>query len=185
MGNQFGIDRDGFRVFVLCAAPRRDILLGKNLAFLPAAFVLSAALLVVVQVLCPMRVDHALSMAPQFVSMFLLFCCLANLFSIYAPLYIAAGTLKPANPKLSTILLQLAMFLVLFPLCQGATMLPLGAEALLNALGYQSPVPVCLLLALAECAAVVLFYRATLGWLGGQLQSRERTILETVTNRAA
>ena len=30
MSNQFGADRDGFRVFVLCAAPRRDILLGRT-----------------------------------------------------------------------------------------------------------------------------------------------------------
>ena len=37
MGNQFGFDRDGFRVFVLCAGARRDILLGKNLAFAPVA----------------------------------------------------------------------------------------------------------------------------------------------------
>ena len=37
MSNQFGFDRDGFRVFVLCAAPRRDILLGKNLSFAPLA----------------------------------------------------------------------------------------------------------------------------------------------------
>ena len=41
MGNQFGLDRDGFRCFVLCPAPRSQILLGKNLAFLPAAVVLS------------------------------------------------------------------------------------------------------------------------------------------------
>ena len=33
MANQFGFDRDGFRVFVLSAAPGRDILLGKNLGF--------------------------------------------------------------------------------------------------------------------------------------------------------
>ena len=35
MANQFGFDRDGFRVFVLSAARRRDILLGKNLSFAP------------------------------------------------------------------------------------------------------------------------------------------------------
>ena len=33
MANQFGFDRDGFRVFVLSAARRRDILMGKNLSF--------------------------------------------------------------------------------------------------------------------------------------------------------
>ena len=37
VGNQFGFDRGGFRVFVLCPAPRRDILLGKNLAVAPIA----------------------------------------------------------------------------------------------------------------------------------------------------
>ena len=66
MGNQFGFDRDGFRVFVLCAAPRRDILLGKNLAFAPLALGIAAILLTVVQVVCPMRLDHFLAMFPQY-----------------------------------------------------------------------------------------------------------------------
>ncbi len=183
MGNQFGIDRDGFRVFVLSAAPRRDILLGKNLTYAPVAAVLSGIMMAVVQILTPLRLDHALGMVPQFVSMFLLFCLLANLFSIYSPVFIAAGTLKPANPKLTTVLLQLAMFLVFFPLCQGITLIPLGTELVLNALGWGSRIPVCLLLTLAECAAIVFFYRASLGWLGGELQAREQRILETVTNR--
>ena len=43
--------------------------------------------------------------------------------------------------------------------------------------------PVCLLLSLAECAAVVLLYRLSLDWLGDLLQAREQRILETVTNR--
>jgi len=184
MANQFGVDRDGFRVFVLCSAPRRAILLGKNLAYLPAALGISALLLAGVQFLCPMRFDQILSMAPQFVSMYLLFCMLANLFSIYAPVYNTAGTLKPANPKLTTVLLQLVMFMVLFPLSQGLTLIPFGAEAALHALGRAEGVPVGLLLALAECAAVVVLYRASLGWLGAGLQAREQEILETVTNRA-
>ena len=65
MGNQFGIDRDGFRVFVLCAVPRRQILLGKNLAFAPVALVISAILVIGVQIVCPMRLDHALGMIPS------------------------------------------------------------------------------------------------------------------------
>jgi ABC-2 type transport system permease protein len=185
MGNQFGIDRDGFRVFVLCAAPRRDILLGKNLSFAPVAFILSALLVVAIEFISPMRPDHALSMVPQFVSMFLLFCQMANLFSIYAPVFIAAGSLKPANPKTSTILLQLLMFMILFPICQGITLIPLGTEAVLNAYGLAEGVPVCLLLSLAECVAVLLFYHFSLGWLGSCLQSREQKILETVTNRGS
>jgi ABC-2 type transport system permease protein len=184
MGNQFGMDRDGFRVFVLCAAPRREILLGKNLAFAPPAVILSTIMLVAIQILSPMRVDHAVAMIPQFVSMFLLFSAMANLFSICAPVFIAAGTLKPANPKFSTVMLQLVMFLFLFPICQGVTMIPLGAEAAMRAFGWSESLPICLLLTLAECAVVILFYHLSLGWLGALLQSREQKILETVTNRA-
>src|SRR5258707_1188718 len=70
MANQFGFDRDGFRVFVLCAASRRDILLGKNLSFAPLALGLSALLVILVQVFCPLRLEHFLSMFPQLISMF-------------------------------------------------------------------------------------------------------------------
>jgi ABC-2 type transport system permease protein len=183
MGNQFGSDRDGFRVFVLCAAPRRDILLGKNLSYIPAAFVLSAVLVIGVQVLCPMRIDHALAMIPQFVSMYLLFCVMANLFSIAAPVFMAAGTLKPANPKMSTILLQLLMFMVLFPICMGLTLIPLGIEAILRAYHLGDGLPIGLLLSLVLSAVVILFYYFSVGWMGSWLQSREQKILETVTNR--
>jgi ABC-2 type transport system permease protein len=185
MGNQFGTDRDGFRVFVLCAAPRRDILLGKNLSFVPVAVIISAILVGAVLVICPMRIDHALSMIPQFVSMFLLFCPMANLFSIFAPVFINAGTLKAAHPKMSTILLQLLMFMILFPLCQGLTLIPLGIEAALHAYGVAEGLPVSLLLSLIECAAILVFYYYSLGWLGSCLQAREQKILETVTNRGS
>ncbi len=185
MGNQFGFDRDGFRVFVLCAAPRRDILLGKNLAFAPVALGMAAIVLAIVQVVCPMRLDHFLAMIPQYVSMFLLFCILTNLLSIYAPIYIAAGSLKPSNPKLSTVLLQLVMVLILFPLTQALTLLPLGVEAVLRLQGWMASAPVCLLLSLAECAAVVIVYRLSLDWQGGLFQEREQSILETVTRRAS
>lgn len=183
MGNQFGVDRDGFRVFVLSSASRRDILLGKNIAHAPVALVLSILMVAILQILCPMRIDHALALVPQFLSMYLPFCILANLYSIYAPVYMAVGSLKPASPKMSTVLLQLALFLVLFPLGQGLTLLPLGAEAALNALGWARGWPVCLLLSLVESVAIVLLYFASLEWLGRQLQSREQRILETVTNR--
>ncbi len=184
MGNQFGFDRDGFRVFVLCAAPRRDILFGKNLAFAPLVLGIAAILLPIVQMVCPMRLDHFLSMVPQYLSMYLLFCIFANFVSIYAPVYMAAGSLKAASPKFTTILLQLVMFMLIFPLTQSATLLPVGIEAGLGLLGWAQGVPICLLLSLAECVALLLIYRLALDWQGGLLQGREQKILESVTNRA-
>jgi hypothetical protein len=183
MSNQFGFDRDGFRVFVLCAAPRRDILLGKNLSIAPLALVMAAILLTIIEVLRPLRIEHFLAMAPQFVSMFLSFCLLMNIISIYAAVPVAAGSLRPAKPKLAAVLLQMLMFTFFFPLSQLPTLLPLGIETALEWQGWTAGLPVCLLLTLAECAAVVMLYRFALDWQGGLLQAHEQKILEIVTNK--
>lgn len=183
MSNQFGFDRGGFRIFVLSAASRRDILLGKNLAFAPFVAGMALVLLVAVQVFVPMRVDHFLAMFPQFVSMFLLFCLLTNLLSIYAPIYIAAGALRHSKPKMSVVLSQLLTFVILFPLTQVLTLLPLGIEVLIKSQGWIAQVPVYLILSLLQCALVVLIYRLLLSWQGGLFQSREQQIVEIVTNR--
>jgi hypothetical protein len=141
-------------------------------------------LLVIVQIVAPMRLDHFVAMFPQYLSMYLVFCVFANLLSIYAPLYIAAGSLKASNPKLKTVLLQLLMFMVLLPLTMAATLLPLGTEMLLRVLDWAAGVPICLVLSLLECAVIFFLYRLSLGWQGSLLQAREQRILETVTNRA-
>ena len=185
MSNQFGFDRDGFRTFVLCAAPRRDILLGKNLAFAPLVMTIAAILLVVIQVVHPMRLDHFLAMFPQYVSMYLVFCMLTNLLSIYAPVHVPAGSLRPSNPDIKTVLLQLATTMVLFPLAESLTLLPLGTELLMGLLGWDSGVPICLILTLLECGVIVGIYRLSLSWQGRLLQDREQEILEKVTRRAA
>jgi hypothetical protein len=184
MANQFGFDRDGFRVYVLCSAPRRDILLGKNLAFLPLAIGMAGVLVLIIQVLRPLRWDHFVAMVPQFVAMYLTFCLLVNVLSIMAPMYIAAGSMKPSSPGFLAILLQVALVLVFFPLTQVPTLLPLGVEALLEWQGWTFGLPVYLLLSLAQCAVVVFVYRAVLAWQGDLLRSREQKILETVTTRA-
>jgi ABC-2 type transport system permease protein len=185
MGNQFGFDRDGFRVYILSAMRRRDILLGKHLSFVPLAMGAGLVLLVVGQVVCPMRVDHWLAMIPQYLSMFLLSYLLAALLSIYAPVYIAPGSLKPANPKLTGILLQLVVVLFLFPLVQAATLIPLGAETLIHAFGHGYGIPIFLLLSLLQCAIVVLIYRLMIEGMGNALQAREPKILESVTKSGA
>lgn len=183
MANQFGFDRAGFRVYVLCAASRRDILLGKNLAFAPTLLAIAALLLVVLQCIVPLRWDHLLAMAPQAVAMYLLFCLSMNLLSIYAPMYIAAGSLNPASPKLVPILLQLLMLMGVLPILEGATLLPLGVEALTSWLGWTGRAPVYLLLTTLQCAVVVQVYRWLIAWQGDLLRLREQRILEIVTNR--
>jgi hypothetical protein len=182
VGNQFGFDRAGFRVFVLCSARRGDILLGKNLAFAPLALGLTAVALVVLQIVSPMRTDHFLATMPQAVTMFLLYCLSANVVSILVPMPIAAGSLRPTNARMVPVLVHLAFTLTL-PLVWAPALLPLGVEAALEAAGLWAGAPVALVLSVAVCAGVVALYRVTLGWQGELLQARELSVLETVTSK--
>ena len=182
VGNQFGFDRSGFRVFVLCAAPRQDILMGKNLAAAPFVFALATGVALIVEVIYPMRIDHLLASWPQMVSMFVLFSLVANCMSILAPTPIAAGSLKPANPKLTIILLQM-LFLSLMPIFLVPLLVPLGLEFLLTETNVVVGVPIYLILSLLICCGVLALYRLCLTWQGQMLQWREQKILEVVTTK--
>jgi hypothetical protein len=182
VGNQFGFDRSGFRVFVLCAAPRREILLGKNLAVAPFALGLGVVILVLLQVICPMRLDYLLAVMAGILSMFLLFCIVANWMSIFVPTPVASGSLRPKNVK-GIALLTHFLFVLLFPMIMALTLVPLGVQVLMDNLGWSHGVPICLLLSLVECVALVYFYRAVLTWQGELLHARELKILEVVTTK--
>jgi hypothetical protein len=182
LGNQFGFDRSGFRVFVLSPIPRRDILLGKNLAFAVPMLGMGALVTIGLEVVHPVRIDHFLSAFLQSIAMYLLYCLPANLLAIFAPMQIAAGSLKPASVKLIPVLLQMA-FMLVFPLVLAPTLLPWGVEAGLVALGMDERVPVRLLLTLAEVVGVVFLYRWVVYQEGELLQAREQKILEQVTVR--
>lgn len=183
IGNQFGFDRNGFRVFVLCPARRRDILLGKNLAVAPLAFLLGAAAAIGVQVVCPMRVDRFLALAPRFMSMYLLYCLPANALSILAPMRIAAGSFKAARISGIAILWQL-LFMFLCPAVLALTLLPLGIEWAFEEMGWLHGMPLDLMLSVLECAMIVYIYGLVLRWQGEWLQAREQRILQIVTIRA-
>jgi ABC-2 type transport system permease protein len=183
VGNQFGFDRSGFRVYVLCPAQRRDILLGKNLAIAPLALALSALMTVLLQALYPLQWDHLLAVPFQWVAMFLLFCLMANWLSILAPMAIAAGSLRASNAKGLPLLLNIA-FVFLFPLAIAPTLLPLGIEFLLHGRGFLEGFPISLLLTVLELAGIVLLYRLVLTWQGNLLQRREQRILELVAAKA-
>lgn len=182
ISNQFGFDRAGFRIFVLGPAARRDILLGKNLALAPLALLLCVIAVALVQAAVPMRLQHLAATVPQFVSMYLLLCLAGNWMAIFAPIAVASGSLKPANPNLLQVLIQM-IFLLLVPLFLVPTLLPLGLEFLLETLKWIDGVPLCLVLTLVECAIIIWLYRVVLAWQGEILEWREKRILEIVTTK--
>jgi ABC-2 type transport system permease protein len=182
-GNQFGFDRNGFRVFVLCPARRSDILLGKNLALAPVALGLGAGVIALFQVVNAMRLDHFFAALIQLVSMYLLYCLCANVMSILSPMRISSGSLKPASPKFVPMMLHIVFVLLFLPLALAPTLLPLGAEFLLGLYGWGEGLPISLALSVIECAAIVYLYRALLTYEGGLLHRREQRILDTVTTK--
>ncbi|MHB8864282.1 MAG: hypothetical protein ACYC6N_17900 [Pirellulaceae bacterium] len=180
LGNAFGIDRDGFRAFVLAPVRRRDILLGKNLAAAPLTLGIGFLALVVLQLLQPMEALHFLATLIQMLIAFLLYCLVGNVVSILAPSAVSVGSLKPAKAKTTTMLIHLLMT-VLSPLVLVPATVAFGAELLVDLIDGTRAIPVYLSLSLLECAAVVWFYRRSLASQGRWLQRREQTILEVVT----
>jgi ABC-2 type transport system permease protein len=173
-GNQFGFDRNGFRVFVLSGASRRDILLGKNLALMPFALGLGMIAIILLQVAYPMRVDHWIAAAVQMISMYLVYCVINNFLSIFAPTAIAFGSLRPMRPKGMAMLIQIVFAFILMPIALGLSLIPLGIEYFFPSL------PVYLLLTLVSLATVAYFYFYVLDIQGRILHQREQDILVTV-----
>jgi len=180
MINLFGFDRHGFRAFVLWPVPRQEILLGKNMAIAPLMASLALTTLVLLQIVVPLRATHLLATLVQLVPVYLLFCLIGNGASILAPAAISAGSLKPVQPKLVTMLLQM-LCVMLSP----GTLLPaaaaLGIEMLLVS-AFDTHLPIYLVFSVLEAAVVVWLYRALLEPQGRLLQQREPLILEIVAS---
>jgi len=183
VGNQFGYDRSGFRAFVLGPAPRRDVLLGKNLSLLPFALVTMAVVVGLAQWFNPMRIDHFVALLLQLIPMYLLFCLAANLLSIVGPMALKPGSGMPAPHQgirgFYPLLFMPAVFLPL-----GLTLIPLGIEALLSAMHWFAWFPAYLVFSVVQVVVTAWLYRLVLHWEGGLLQRREQQILEIVGSRA-
>jgi hypothetical protein len=182
IGNQFGLDRDGFRVLVLSSAPRRDVLLGKNASIAPLVLTLGTFALVLLQVLYPMRVTHFLATFAELGSLFLICSLIGNFTSILAPMPVAAGSLKPVHPKWIPVMIQL-LFFFLFPFVFGIAMLPFGFEVLLQHFGLVAGIPIYFLSSLVQLAIVGWLYHLVVRWQGKLLQAREQKILSIVTSK--
>ena len=183
LGNMFGYDRSGFRAYVLSPLPRRDILLGKNLAVAPLVLGLGLIGFVVVGAVFPMRIDHYPAVLAQILAAFLVLCMMSNVLAILTPIPLAPGSLQPAKIKAGPILLQM-LVMMLLPLALLPVLAPYGLEVLLDQTDVVKGVPISLPLSLLVLAVVVLVYRWVVGLQGDWLMAREQKVLEVVTSRA-
>lgn len=182
VGNMFAFDRNSFRSLALSGAPRREILLGKNLSFLPFAFSLMALVVIVFELLYPMRPDHLIAVLIQIFPIYLLFCLAGNVLSILSPLTLKYGSGRPAQHQGLRTLLQMA-FMVVVPIPIGFTLIPLGMEALLSYAGWLDGYPIFLTLGIIQAVLVLWLYRKCLGPQGILMQQREQKILEVVSQK--
>lgn len=178
--NQFGFDRDGFRALVLLPAPRRQMLLGKNLASLPLALLVFLVFLVLLTVLIGLPASAVLSACLLFATAFLSLSALGNLTSVLVPFRIAAGSLKPTKLRATSMLLIMATQL-LFPLAMLPLLVPPTLGALCQHFGGLPAVPITLAASALLLGLSVALYAITLEPLGRLLQRREQRILQIVT----
>jgi len=181
MINLFGNDRGGFRAFVLMPVGRRDILLGKNLAIAPLAAILVIAIIVVIQIVLPMKMMHLAATLVQLVPVYLLVCLVGNLTSIFAPMAVAVGSLKPAQPKFLPIMIQ-TVAIVMTPLLLLPAVGALVIELLLDMFAEGRWFPLYLIVSVVEFPLAVILYRFLLTKQGDLLQRREARILEIVSS---
>lgn len=183
LANMFGYDRAGFRAYVLSPLPRRDILVGKNLAVSPLVLGLGLLGYVVLGAVFPMRIDHYPAVLAQILSAYLVLCMMANVLAILTPIPLAPGSLQPATIKTTPILMQM-LVMMLLPVALLPVLAPYGLEVLLDQLDVVKGVPISLPLSLIVLVVIGLVYRLVVRWQGEWLEAREQKILEVVTSRA-
>ena len=180
MYNLFGFDRAGFRQLVLLPTPRKQILLGKNLAFLPVAAGIGAIFLLLVKIIMGISFVIVLAAGLQLLAAFLLLSMVGNLISIFVPYRVAAGSLKPTKSSRKTGFL-IFLSRMFFPMIMAPIFIPPAIGLLFSKVGWLPAAPVNLFFSAAMLALLAFFYLLSLGPLGELLQRREKQILEIVT----
>ena len=178
--NQFGFDRDGFRMLVLLPSRRSHILLGKNMAFVPMAGACTAVLLLLFAVILHVPLLLLLAGILQWMGGFLLLCMLGNFISIMFPYRIGIGSLKPTKMPGTT---KLVIFVthMLFPLAMIPIFIPAVLGVLCQTQGWFPATPVTVMFSALLAGLSIILYRASLKSLGSLLQRREQTVLQVVT----
>ncbi|MFK7821603.1 MAG: hypothetical protein AB8G99_23020, partial [Planctomycetaceae bacterium] len=178
--NMFGLDRQGFRAYVLMPIPRRDVLLGKNLGVFPIGAALTIPLIVFSAVVFGMQPTHLLATLLQIPIVYFIFFTVTNYISIAAPIGIASGSMKPTTMNFKVVMMQL-LGTLLMPAAFIPAILALGTEILAVEFGTLGTWPWFLIITIVELPIALLYYRMMLNLLGRYLSEREQAILEVIS----
>jgi ABC-2 type transport system permease protein len=181
MANAFGLDRNGFRGLVLLPTGRDQILLAKNLAFLPFVGGVGMALLVLAKFLLRISSEAFITGLAEIVTAFILFSLMCNVISILAPYRTAAGTLQAKKPK-PVVFLAVGITMLGMPVILWPVFVPPILQLLCTFVsGVPRWLPVNVLASLVLLCGVAWLYWLLLPAQGRLLQRREQRILVEVT----
>jgi ABC-2 type transport system permease protein len=175
--NQFGLDREGFRAYLLSPTPRSEILMGKNIAIAPVGLGVGLAALILLQFLMPMDASHFAGACFQLGSAYLLMCLLCNMLSIVCPIRLKDNALKPANSNWKSGVIHLFGTLMV-PITMSPLLIPGLVEFFLSSRGSL----VFFGLHLSGLIASFIAYRWLITKQGTLLKEREQRILDVLTH---
>lgn len=180
--NMFGLDRNGFKSFIMMPVERWRILFGKNLALLPLTLTMGVALLGIMQIFLPMFFHHLVASVLQLITVSLGLLIMGNYVSTICPVAMSYGSMKPAQPKMSVVLLQ-ALFVFLSPVLVLPSVAAIGIEYSVHTWVGLKWLPIYLLLSVVELAIAIWIYKRVLQVQGRFLHRREQKILEVVVSK--
>ncbi len=178
--NQFGLDRHGFRAFVLSPVSRQSLLQGKNLSCAPFCLALSAMGLIALQILHPESLLHFLSTWFLLAAGYLITSLYSNFISIVAPMKLKDGMMKADSAQGKVIFIQVLTLLFL-PLCLCPIALPAGLESAFDFFNVGVPVPVYLPISILVFLGAAAVYRLIIPRQAALLQDHEQKILDRLT----
>lgn len=180
--NMFGLDRNGFKSYIMMPVERWRVLLGKNLSLIPFVVAMALVLLLILQIILPLQLSHFVASVLQVIPVCLAYLIMGNYVSTICPVAMTYGSMKPAQPKIKTMLLQ-ALFVFLTPLLILPASIAYGIEFAVHKWIGAEWLPVYLLLTVIESVLMVLLYSRVLRRQGQFLQKREQRILAVVISQ--
>jgi hypothetical protein len=182
LGNQFGLDRAGFRAWVLSPIPRWEILHGRNLALGIPAWCTAALMGLTVGIWWELPIDKLIFLLLTLASFVPFFLLVSDLMSILSPFGLPPGAIQPKEFSWKHIVINLLLSM-LYPALLGWTALPfaceVGADLLFPGL---RPWPIAMLMAVPWLVLSIGLYRSLLPWVGTCMAYWELEILKTVTS---
>ncbi|MFN6128514.1 MAG: hypothetical protein ACK5AC_20915 [Planctomycetota bacterium] len=181
LGNQFGLDRAGFRTWVLSPIPRETILHGRNIAFGMPVWSLAVLVTLAVGLWWGLAIDKLVFVALALTTFVPAYLLVSDLMSILSPFGIPPGTLQPKEFSWKQVVLSLAIS-TLHPTLLCLAALPLGVECLVEFLfPHTASWPIAALVSVPWLGMAFLLYRWLLPSVGRCLENFELKILQTVT----